>query len=107
VSDGTASYVGAPGDILGAFPGSAAEDAKVRLQDGDALVLYTDGITEAGSADDQFGADRLQEALTGLAHQATADDMADRVLEAVEEHQPTRDDDAALLVVRADLPESD
>jgi serine phosphatase RsbU (regulator of sigma subunit) len=99
--------VGAPGDILGAFPGAVADDAKVQLQDGDALVLYTDGITEAGSADDQFGEDRLQDALTGLAHQATADEIANRVLSAVEEHQPTRDDDAALLVVRADLPDAD
>lgn len=106
VVDGAASFVGEPGDLLGVLPGAAATDERVQLHDGDALVLYTDGITEAGPADDQFGPERLQQAASGLGPQATARDIADAVIEAVDAHEPHRDDDAALLVVRADLREA-
>lgn len=38
------------------------------LRRGDVLLLYTDGITEAGPPSDQFGVQRLAEALKELAH---------------------------------------
>jgi len=41
----------------------ADEDSLVQLAPGDALVMFTDGITEAAKADDEeFGEDRLVDA---------------------------------------------
>jgi sigma-B regulation protein RsbU (phosphoserine phosphatase) len=46
---------------LGLFPGAEYERAEVTLNPGDLVVLYTDGITEAASADgEEFGLDRLE-----------------------------------------------
>lgn len=57
--------------------------AVVELAAGDALVLFTDGITEARRADGQlFGDERLQDLLAGCGG-ATADGMATAVVAAV------------------------
>lgn len=49
------------GLILGIKKGVEFEEKKVRMQAGDLLVLYTDGIIEAeGSAGEMFGIDRLR-----------------------------------------------
>jgi len=46
---------------LGLFPGAEYERAEVTLNPGDLVVLYTDGITEAASADgEEFSLDRLE-----------------------------------------------
>lgn len=50
---------GAP---LGVFPDRRYEDAELRLDSGDRLVLYTDGLTEAmNSEEEEFGERRLVE----------------------------------------------
>jgi sigma-B regulation protein RsbU (phosphoserine phosphatase) len=50
---------------LGLFPGRAYDEHTVRLEHGDMLVLYTDGITEArNAANELFGDERLLAALT-------------------------------------------
>ena len=48
-SDGEAEYAGEPGTLLGVVPDPDLSDVAVDLGPGDALVLYTDGITEAGA----------------------------------------------------------
>jgi sigma-B regulation protein RsbU (phosphoserine phosphatase) len=100
VSDGEASLVGTPGDLLGALPDATATDERLRLAPGDALLLYTDGITEAGPADDQFGDERLLQAAQDSA--GDAGDLVDGVLHAVRQHERATDDDSARLAVRAD-----
>ena len=50
-ADGTVEAVGEPGTLLGVLPDVRLSDTAVRLQRGDVMVLYTDGVTEArGSA---------------------------------------------------------
>jgi sigma-B regulation protein RsbU (phosphoserine phosphatase) len=47
---------------LGIMPDSEYEAGEVSLQSGDTIVLYSDGITEAGLAEDRpFGEKRLEE----------------------------------------------
>jgi PAS domain S-box-containing protein len=46
-ADGTAEVVAAKGTLLGVEPGARSADVELRLDPGDTLVLYTDGVTEA------------------------------------------------------------
>jgi serine phosphatase RsbU (regulator of sigma subunit) len=63
--------------------------------------MYTDGITEAGPAADQFGDQRLLEAVESAAG-ADADGLVEEVLQAVRQHDGGADDDSALLAVRVE-----
>ena len=48
------------GPILGAFSDAIFEEETQFLQDGDTIIMFTDGVTEARDAsDDEFGDDRL------------------------------------------------
>ena len=52
------------GIVVGAIPGSAFESARARLAPGDAIVLFSDGVTEATSpAGELFGLARLTAAV--------------------------------------------
>jgi sigma-B regulation protein RsbU (phosphoserine phosphatase) len=66
-ADGTLGRLEAGGLFIGMMPGMAYEVHETRLGAGDALCLYTDGVTEARSpGDEEFGLARLGETL--LAH---------------------------------------
>jgi serine phosphatase RsbU (regulator of sigma subunit) len=54
-----------PGPPLGAFPGTYRETEST-LRQGQAVVLYTDGVTEAKRGRELFGDDRLLAALAAL-----------------------------------------
>jgi sigma-B regulation protein RsbU (phosphoserine phosphatase) len=48
--------------VLGLFEGNHYEEGKIRLDPGDLLVIFSDGITEAVSQqDEEFGDDALVE----------------------------------------------
>jgi sigma-B regulation protein RsbU (phosphoserine phosphatase) len=59
---------------LGILPGEKYEDASVTLAEGDVLMIYTDGITEArrGSDGEMFGVERLESVLCSCARDADA-----------------------------------
>jgi GAF domain-containing protein len=104
VRDGQVRPVGKAGRMLGlpeALDGRAHED--VELQSGDALVLYTDGITEAVAGDERFGDDRLCAALQQAGPGADAQQLVDAVLEALVAFAgDALQDDAVLLAVQRD-----
>ena len=55
---------GARNSLLGVFPGEEFTEDSVRLEPGDALFLYTDGVTEATNAEKMlYGNDRLLDCL--------------------------------------------
>lgn len=86
----------ATGTLLGLFDDIRAQDAPVRLQPGDALVMYTDGVTEARLADRSLlGLDGLVAALDGLAGA-----HAGAILGAIEDALNRADarDDIAIVV---------
>ena len=64
--DGPAEWLETPRAMaLAAFPNARYSARSVRLQPGDTLFLYTDGVTEAMNPDGQlFGAGRLMSAMT-------------------------------------------
>jgi len=75
----------AGGPIVGMFEDARFEEQAVRLGDGDTLVMFTDGVTEARSErEEEFGEDRLLAALAGHAAAPPADVLA-RIFAAVRE----------------------
>lgn len=85
------------GVLLGATPGGAYEEARVRLLPGDVLLLHTDGLTR-GSLDDDSGTRRLLELAPRL---AGARDARECVRTVVEEFgESPGEDDACVMAVR-------
>jgi phosphoserine phosphatase RsbU/P len=76
-----------------------------QLSPGDVLVMYTDGVTEAfDPLGQQFGTERLDEAVTALAHCSAAEilaGIADRV--AVFAGDAPQSDDLTLAVLKINL----
>jgi serine phosphatase RsbU (regulator of sigma subunit) len=69
------------GLILGWLPGATYSAAEASFQEGDWLLLYTDGIPETtNSADEQYGEERMQAFLVEHA-EGTAADFADGLLQ--------------------------
>jgi PAS domain S-box-containing protein len=99
-ADGTVEHAGIPGTLLGIFADPDLREDVVELAPGDALVLYTDGVTEAGLVGKQFGERALREALEvcfGMSARSVAEHVRNRVMEH-EGGMPR--DDVAVLVLR-------
>ena len=98
---GRVEEIGCSGKVLGVFPDADLLDTSGRLMPGEALVLYTDGVTEARSPEgDFFGEGRLRHLLRSCAGwdaQTLARRIKDVVLEFQEGHPR---DDLAVLVLR-------
>jgi sigma-B regulation protein RsbU (phosphoserine phosphatase) len=99
--DGTVESVDCPGTLLGVVRDPVFRDRMVSLDSGDAIVLYTDGLTEARRERGILGEERVRELLAGL-----AGEDAHGIARGLEEaslawQQGERADDLALLVLRA------
>jgi PAS domain S-box-containing protein len=98
---GTVETAGAPGTLLGILDTPEISEQTVELAPGDALVLFTDGVSEATEADRVRGPGRLAELLAGCAG-AGAAAIAEAVeRDALEVQGGHARDDVAVLVVRA------
>ena len=78
------------------------EDKSVPLQPGDVVILYTDGITEAQNAFDEFfGIERLTEIIAEN-HTKQPNKIIDSVLESVTEFCQSRplQDDISMVVIK-------
>jgi sigma-B regulation protein RsbU (phosphoserine phosphatase) len=96
--DGKVMQVSENGLMLAAFDFAAYSTAVQRLEAGDRLLLYTDGIVEAASASGEFFG---QEALGTLLQQTAGiapTDAADRIISAVQQWAVSQDDDLTVLV---------
>jgi phosphoserine phosphatase RsbU/P len=71
------------GTVVGAFPNADYQEKKLKLQSGDILVAYTDGIVEPENVyGEMFGEDRLKDLLLRHAGAEPKETIA-RVMEAV------------------------
>ena len=98
--DGTAIRLSRGGPVLGVFPQSHFDSGEAELEEGDRLVLFTDGITEARRASgDEFGEERL-ERIVAAALQVSPRALSDRILSAAREFSGGAfEDDATLIVI--------
>ena len=99
-TSGEVEVLRSSGTVLGVFPDAEYAGSATALRSGDRLLLYTDGITEARSADgDEFGEERLSTALARYRHLA-AKDLHAAVAEEIRRFAPAGfEDDATLLAV--------
>jgi sigma-B regulation protein RsbU (phosphoserine phosphatase) len=98
---GHASFVGTSGTLLGVLDDVEIAVDQVSLRPGEALVFYTDGVTERRSGALMFGDDRLLDACRAAAG-LSADGIAGQLEGTVRDFgDGVSRDDLAVLVVRA------
>ncbi len=94
--------------LLGVVDDAEFESATLDLAPGAALLLFTDGVTEAASATEpeQFGVQRALETLDAVPANAPADRLVDALFAAVETFADgaERSDDVTALAFRFDGP---
>lgn len=100
-ADGTVEELLAHGDLLGVLEDIEYGSGSVRLAPGDALVMFTDGVTEARAADGMFFESRLRDEVVRQGA-GGAQRFAERLAEAVVDFRATGADDIAVLVARAE-----
>jgi len=91
------------GMALGVLEDAPFETGAFRLAPGDALVLFTDGVSEAANADDAlFTTGRIETALAQARPEPKARDLAEGLAEDVRVFvgATPQSDDIAILVVR-------
>jgi serine phosphatase RsbU (regulator of sigma subunit) len=72
-ADGRVEILDIDGMPLGLFGDAEARKTELELRQGDLLFFYTDGVTEARSADHEFFEDRLADELASVAGRSAAE----------------------------------
>ena len=100
--DGSIEWLHGGGPMIGFLPEISYDESELWLAEGDLLVLYTDGVTEATNAKGQMlDEDGLARVVEGLQH-ASASDILDGIYHRVEAHSGHRvaDDDVTVVVIK-------
>ncbi|MFE4818462.1 SpoIIE family protein phosphatase [Streptomyces sp. NPDC056704] len=110
-ADGSADYLPTPGgQLIGALPDAHIATTTVRLDLGDTLLLHTDGLTEAQTAQitdgDRYGDDALLDFAQALAP-TTASDAVAAVRDLLDTLGTGVDDDTAVLAISVPRPTSE
>jgi sigma-B regulation protein RsbU (phosphoserine phosphatase) len=98
---GAIERLGSFGSLVGCLPVVEFTDATVTLRPGDAVVFYTDGLTEARSGSDMLGVDGISEVLAtcrGLSAAAITELLRSAALDSGRLQR----DDLAILVIKVD-----
>ncbi len=105
-STGDIELLQARGIVLGAFDGFIPEEKLCFLQPGDYVIFFTDGITEARNARDEFLDDEGLEAIVSGRQWASADELLQAIFKAVDEFSagtPQADDFTVVVLRRKPL----
>ncbi len=90
------------GTVLGFMEDYQFEEDSIKLNAGDSVIIYSDGITEAeNKKDKEFGEDRLLAILTENM-KSTADTIIEKVFEAVKSYvkEGPQSDDITIVVIK-------
>lgn len=102
VRNGEVILLDSNGTVVGAFPRVPYNESQIRLESGDLLVCYTDGITEPENEyGEMFGEERLIEVVKRNCERDSSS-VADAVVRAVRDwtSSPELQDDMTLVVAR-------
>jgi sigma-B regulation protein RsbU (phosphoserine phosphatase) len=97
--DGTVERIGGRGPMIGLVERWSARSEAVRLREGDTVVLYSDGVTEARRGRELFGDERLRGAVSE-AIGGTAADIVRAIEAAVLRFSSELSDDVAVLAAQ-------
>lgn len=100
--DGRIERLAEGGLLLGLFEHSQYECAQTQLDDGDLLVLFSDGVTEASNEDGQdFGEQQLVDLVRRL-REAPAREILDRMLDEIRSfsNRAQQHDDLTLMAIK-------
>ncbi len=101
---GEVEYIRPHGMALGVMPEVTLRDQQTKLENGDVLVLYTDGVTDALDARGrEFGLERLERCIVKHRHQ-TADGLVSAIQKAINDFvgdEPPFDDLTLVVAKRA------
>jgi sigma-B regulation protein RsbU (phosphoserine phosphatase) len=89
---------------LGLFPNATYEGLTLKLEPGDSISFFSDGITDAeNEAQEMFGSDRLAEVIRKEGRNASANTIMNSILKSVETFQSGVEhfDDETIVVMRA------
>lgn len=92
------------GRLLGPFEDPDLTPADTTLLPGDTILLYTDGLSEARRDGEQFGEERLHDAVVAAPRGSLSGLLTHIELEAVTFAQGQPQDDIALVALRLPLP---
>ncbi len=102
-TDGTFERLWTGGTVLGAFDGVGFEEGQAALGEGDLLVVYSDGITEAQQANgEEYGEERLAQ-LVAAHRSETAENIRQDIFKEIDRWtgQADRGDDQTLVILKA------
>ncbi|WP_405488087.1 SpoIIE family protein phosphatase [Nocardia sp. NBC_00511] len=98
-ADGTGDYLPTPGgQLIGALPGVTIGAHTLTLRPGDTLLLYTDGITEARTAEGLVGEPDFLDFARALAPRSATDTVA-ALTTLLDSLAPGVTDDTAVLAI--------
>ena len=96
--DGQVSQIVENGLMLAAFDFATYANVAHKLNPGDRLLLYTDGIVEAANSTGEFLGQPALESLLRQSAAISPSDAADRIIAAVQQWAVSQDDDLTVLV---------
>ncbi|MGA2455034.1 MAG: SpoIIE family protein phosphatase [Solirubrobacteraceae bacterium] len=100
-ADGQCTKLGRPGTLLGVLDPIDINEVGVDLHAGQTLLLYTDGLPEAGRAGAQLDEQRLFDLCAAAAQHDTLDGLLEQIEQVALQHADGRlRDDIALLALR-------
>ncbi len=105
-ANGVAESLPPTGRPLGLYPGGGYEEAETQLRSGDALFLYTDGLTEAEDLrGEAFGSEKLEALLVG-ARGFSPTGLLASVEQSLHHHRGGQEaaDDATMVLFRLGPP---
>jgi len=103
-ADGSVDELGVHGTLLGLVERPDLQDCSGELHPGDTIVLYTDGLTEAGAPEQVWGPDELAAVLRGAAGRSVHG-VVEHAVGAARGVQPQPRDDIAVVALQALAPE--
>lgn len=100
-ADGTIESIDSTGPVVGVLPSSQWSTFETTLDQGESLVLYSDGVSEAESGEgEEFGVRRLAAALKAVPRHRTPKAIADHLHAAVDQHtNGVQKDDLTILAI--------